>query len=286
MFFGLLVLLVLFGCGASNSGMDNASSSSEQKAQGETAPAGDADKKASSETKEKSPASMMVYTAELSLTVKDFATAQQHITALAEKKNGYVVEAQSYTQGAGPNLLQGDFRIRIPSAHFTAFLDEVEKLSSRVVSRTIQGRDVTEEYVDLEARLSSKQVMEAQLLGFMKQAQKTEDVLKIAHDLNQVQTEIEQLKGKIKYLKNQVAFSTISLHVTENKAVVPSLSGDSVSAWDQIKQRFMQSIAFLLDAATALFVFVIGFSPLLCIVAAIVAIVLYRRKKKGNSKSL
>lgn len=74
--------------------------------------------------------------------------------------------------------------------------------------------------------------------------------------------------------------------MTENKAVVPSLSGDSVSAWDQIKQRFMQSIAFLLDAATALFVFVIGFSPLLCIVAAIVAIVLYRRKKKGNSKSL
>jgi hypothetical protein len=97
--------------------------------------------------------------------------------------------AQSSTQGEGSNLLRGDFRIRIPNANFNAFLGEAEKLGINVTNRAIQGQDVTEEYVDLEARLASKQVMENQLLGFMKKAQKTEDLLQIAKDLNNVQEE-------------------------------------------------------------------------------------------------
>lgn len=280
--FGLFVLLVLLGCGASSGGGEGASLTSEQKTQVDTAPDKEVDKELPPEPQKKSPAAMMVYTAEVSLLVKDFTAAQQQITALAEKKDGYVVEARSYTQGTGLDLLQGNFRVRIPSAQFNAFLADIEKLAIKVTDRTIQGRDVTEEYVDLEARLSSKQVMEAQLLGFMKKAQRTEDVLKIAHDLNQVQTEIEQLKGKIKYLKNQSDFSTVTLRVTESKAVVPSLSGDSVSVWDKTKQRFMQSIAFMLNTASALFVFVVGFSPLLFLIAVIVAVVIYIRKRKRN----
>jgi hypothetical protein len=237
---------------------------------------------APSEKKSAGMAAMMVYQAELSLNVKDLATSQKSLTQLVEKMNGYIVEANSYNQGEENSLLNGDFRIRIPNAKFNAFLEETEKLALKVANRTIQGRDVTEEYIDLEARLASKQVLEKQLLGLMKNAQKTSDLLQIAQDVNKVQTEIEQLKGKMKYLKNQSDFATVTIHMTENKAVLPSLSDNPVSTWDKTKQQFMNSIKFMVDSASVLFVVIVGTSPLLLFIGAIIAGIMYWKKRKGK----
>ncbi|GEN34908.1 DUF4349 domain-containing protein [Aneurinibacillus danicus] len=287
---GLVLILFLAACGAQNAKMESAVSDANpirQADNAQSASSNEAKPFPSSEKTKAVSATMMVYNAELSLNVKDFATAQKGLTALVEKMDGYIVEAQSYTLGEGSSLLRGDFRARIPSAHFNTFLEQAEKLGVNVTNRTIQGRDVTEEYVDLEARLASKQVMENQLLGFMKKAQKTEDLLQIARDLNNVQTEIEQLKGKIKYLKNQSDFATVTIHMEESKAVLPSLSDNPVSTWDKTKQQFMMSIKFVLEGAATLFVFIVGTSPLLLVIGAIVAgIIYFKRRKKKNTESL
>ncbi|CEH31643.1 hypothetical protein AM501_03165 [Aneurinibacillus migulanus] len=281
MILGLISILLTAGCGASNQNPDSSMTDTSQSQITEIA-----DNKnpntAPSEKKQAGMAAMMVYQAELGLNVKDFATSQKSLTQLVEKMNGYIVEASSYNQGEGDSLLNGDFRIRIPNTKFNTFLEETEKLALKVTNRTIQGRDVTEEYIDLEARLASKQVLEKQLLGFMKNAQKTSDLLQIAQDVNKVQTEIEQLKGKMKYLKNQSDFATITIHMTESKAVLPSLSDNPVSTWDKTKQQFMNSIKFMVDSASALFVVIVGTSPLLLFIGAIVAGIIYWKKRKDK----
>ncbi|MCP1354922.1 DUF4349 domain-containing protein [Aneurinibacillus migulanus] len=281
MILGLISILLTAGCGASN---QNPGSSMADTSQSQITEIADNKNPntAPSEKKQAGIAAMMVYQAELDLNVKDFATSQKSLTQLVEKMNGYIVEASSYNQGEGDSLLNGDFRIRIPNTKFNTFLGETEKLALKVTNRTIQGRDVTEEYIDLEARLASKQVLEKQLLGFMKNAQKTSDLLQIAQDVNKVQTEIEQLKGKMKYLKNQSDFATVTIHMTESKAVLPSLSDNPVSTWDKTKQQFMNSIKFMVDSASVLFVVIVGTSPLLLFIGAIVAGIMYWKKRKGK----
>ncbi|MMZ53739.1 hypothetical protein D1872_155400 [compost metagenome] len=281
MILGLISILLTAGCGASNQNPDSSMTDTSQSQITEIADNTNPNT-APSEKKQAGMAAMMVYQAELGLNVKDFATSQKSLTQLVEKMNGYIVEASSYNQGEGDSLLNGDFRIRIPNTKFNTFLEETEKLALKVTNRTIQGRDVTEEYIDLEARLASKQVLEKQLLGFMKNAQKTSDLLQIAQDVNKVQTEIEQLKGKMKYLKNQSDFATITIHMTESKAVLPSLSDNPVSTWDKTKQQFMNSIKFMVDSASALFVVIVGTSPLLLFIGAIVAGIIYWKKRKDK----
>ncbi|KIV50755.1 hypothetical protein TS65_29220 [Aneurinibacillus migulanus] len=281
MILGLISILLTAGCGASNQNPDSSMTDTSQSQITEIADNTNPNT-APSEKKQAGMAAMMVYQAELGLNVKDFATSQKSLTQLVEKMNGYIVEASSYNQGEGDSLLNGDFRIRIPNTKFNTFLEETEKLALKVTNRTIQGRDVTEEYIDLEARLASKQVLEKQLLGFMKNAQKTSDLLQIAQDVNKVQTEIEQLKGKMKYLKNQSDFATVTIHMTESKAVLPSLSDNPVSTWDKTKQQFMNSIKFMVDSASALFVVIVGTSPLLLFIGAIVAGIIYWKKRKDK----
>ncbi|MED4727512.1 DUF4349 domain-containing protein [Aneurinibacillus migulanus] len=281
MILGLISILLTAGCGASNQNPDSSMADTSQSQITEIAD-NTKPNTAPSEKKQAGMAAMMVYQAELGLNVKDFATSQKSLTQLVEKMNGYIVEASSYNQGEGDSLLNGDFRIRIPNTKFNTFLEETEKLALKVTNRTIQGRDVTEEYIDLEARLASKQVLEKQLLGFMKNAQKTSDLLQIAQDVNKVQTEIEQLKGKMKYLKNQSDFATVTIHMTESKAVLPSLSDNPVSTWDKTKQQFMNSIKFMVDSASALFVVIVGTSPLLLFIGAIVAGIIYWKKRKDK----
>lgn len=278
---GWVSILLIAGCGASNQNPDSSMADTSQSQITEIADSKNPNT-APSEKKSAGMAAMMVYQAELSLNVKDLATSQKSLNQLVEKMNGYIVEANSYNQGEENNLLNGDFRIRIPNAKFNAFLEETEKLALKVTNRTIQGRDVTEEYIDLEARLASKQVLEKQLLGLMKNAQKTSDLLQIAQDVNKVQTEIEQLKGKMKYLKNQSDFATVTIHMTENKAVLPSLSDNPISTWDKTKQQFMNSIKFMVDSASVLFVVIVGTSPLLLFISAIIAGIIYWKKRKGK----
>ncbi len=116
----------------------------------------------------------------------------------------------------------------------------------KVHQRNVSGSDVSEEYVDLESRLKSKRTVESRLLEFMQKATTTEDLLKISSDLARVQEEIEQITGRIKYLDNQVDYSTIIITINENNINVPELTNKDLNTWEKIKKQFMTSINLLL----------------------------------------
>jgi hypothetical protein len=206
----------------------------------------------------------VIYTADMSVRVKSYQEAVSSIQKTLASLGGYVMESNTYS-GEEDQPQEGTLTVKVPQEAFQTFLNTVEKGSIKVQNQTVSGQDVTEEYVDLESRLKSKKTVEERLLSFMKEAQKTEDLLKISNDLSAVQEEIEQLTGRINYLNNQTSFATVSIHLSENKINVPGLENENLNTWQKTKQQFMESINTLLSAGSAIIVFTAGNLPVLAV---------------------
>ncbi|UQD51546.1 DUF4349 domain-containing protein [Bacillus methanolicus] len=225
----------------------------------------------------------VIYHAELNLSVKNFNKAQASIEEKAKKFGGYIVDSNVYRDGEGH--VEGTLTLRIPQDKFDAFLKDAEREAVEVLSRHVSGQDVTEEYVDLESKLRSKKAVEERLITFMKNAQKTDDLLKISTDLSKVQEEIEQLTGKIRYFQNQTVFSTVSITLNENKIVIPEIKKEDLNTWERTKKQFAESLNLLLTAFSGMTVFIFGNLPiLLLIVLAGVCVYLMVKKYKRKSK--
>src|SRR5262245_28911638 len=95
---------------------------------------------------------------------------QRKIATIAEKHGGFVVTSESkQNEGAGQPANLVNIVVRVPAARFAAALEEILSIGGRVVHKKISGQDVTEEYIDLEARIRTKRALEGQFLEIMKQ---------------------------------------------------------------------------------------------------------------------
>ncbi|WP_066318612.1 DUF4349 domain-containing protein [Bacillus sp. FJAT-29814] len=290
----ILVIFMLFvgmaGCSNAGSSKDeSAKMSVENKAVMDSASSGGAEKSAltNQESDQSKPDEtvtvqvqnkMVIYQANLELRVKKF---DQTVRALEEKVSqygGYIAESNVIREGK--ELLNGRLTIRLPQQHFQEFLHDAEGQAAEVLQRNITGQDVTEEYVDLESRLKSKRVVEERLLSFMKEAAKTEDLLKISADLAAIQEDIETIEGKMKFLENQTSFSTVTITLYENKVVVPDIDKDQLNTWEKTKKQFMKSTNVLLSFFSGLVVFTIGNLPILIIfiILAALGFIIYKKK--------
>ncbi|WP_257391802.1 DUF4349 domain-containing protein [Mesobacillus jeotgali] len=230
---------------------------------------------------------MVIYNAEMDITVKKFETARKRLEEKAKRYNGYIVQSDSSRYDEEQQ--SGAMTFRIPQEHFHAFLNDAEGLSVQVNNRRVSGQDVTEEYVDLESRLKSKKAVETRLLEFMKEAQKTEDLLKISSDLADVQEEIEQIAGRKKFLENQTAYSTVTISLQENLVAVPEIDKENLNTWQKIKKQFADNINILLAAGSGIIVFFVGNLPIIIIVGLFVAAIIFivrKRNRPGQNNNI
>lgn len=269
---------------AKSADMENASKEEVSFSEGENRVA-DAGEKSKSDNQneegnETSSQRMVIYNAEMDIRVENYEKARHALEVKAKGYNGYIVHSNSNRYDGEQQ--SGTMTFRIPQEHFQAFLNDAEGVAVQVNNRLVSGEDVTEEYVDLESRLKSKRAVEARLLEFMKQAQKTEDLLKISSDLADVQEEIEQIAGRKKFLENQTAFSTVTIMLQENEVPIAKIDNDNLNTWQKIKKQFADNINILLAAGSGIIVFLVGNLPILIIVAGIVAAIIYFVKKKAK----
>ena len=225
---------------------------------------------------------MIIHTAHLQIQVKDFNQTQLSIESKVEELGGYIVESDIYREN--DQQLGGHMTVRIPEKHFQTFLTDTEEEAAEVLSRNVSGQDVTEQYVDLESRLKSKRAVEERLLAFMEDAKKTEDLLKISKDLATVQEDIEVIVGKMKYLENQSAYSTIEISMHEDRVIIPELDNKDLNTWEKTKKQLATSLNFLLSAGSSFIVFFIGNLPVILILLIIGTIAYIKIKKRlGDS---
>jgi hypothetical protein len=283
----LLICLLVFLLAACSSQSEEKSSMDMSQSNESGSIAISEDSEVASEEKSDSDESvdrMVIYKANLRMRVKNFENAQKEMEAKAKKYDGFMIGSTSYLDSN--EQVSGSITLRVPQQHFQSFLHDAEGVAEEVLERNVNGQDVTEEYVDLESRLRAKRVVEERLLEFMKNAQKTEDLLKISSDLSVVQEEIEQVMGRMKFLENQSALSTITIDLYEKNVIVPNLEKDDLNTWEKTKKQFVTSTNFLLGAFSGIFVFFIGNLPVFLLLAIFMVIVIYGIKKSRGRKPL
>ena len=225
---------------------------------------------------------MIIHHAQLQVKVKEFKQAQLKIEKKVTEYGGYIVESNVYGQDA--EAVNGTMIIRIPEKHFQAFLKDAEE-EATILERNVTGQDVTEQFVDLQSRVTSKRAVETRLLEFMSTAQKTEDLLKISADLATIQEEIEVIVGKMNYLENQTSYSTIEIAMFEDRVVVPALDKNNLNTWDKTKKQLATSTNFMLAAGSGIIVFFIGNLPVIILLSLIgISVYVIIRRKKSNKK--
>jgi hypothetical protein len=157
-----------------------------------------------------------------------FQDAFQRIVNVAAKLGGFVLSSDM----AGDEARNGSVTIRVPSESFESALDQIRTLGE-VVHRSENTKDVSEEFIDLQARLRHLTAQEAVMLRLMEGAQTIEDTIRVQNQLTGVQLEVERLRGRLRFLDDQTSLSTITVYLNETGAapVVPDEPGTLERAW-------------------------------------------------------
>jgi hypothetical protein len=164
---------------------------------------------------------LIIRTAELRMRVADIDAAEAGLKAKVSELGGYVLSAQR--SGADDTAVM-QVTFRVPAEKFDEALVAVQALAKVVITKDLKGQDVTEEYVDLDAQLRNLEATRARLLSFLDKAVKVDDALAVQRALTDIQGQIERIAGRIKYLRQSAALSTITVHL------VPVTSTRVVSA--------------------------------------------------------
>lgn len=167
---------------------------------------------------------MVIQNADLAIVVADPKARLEEIAALANEMGGFVVSSNVYTTYYGPNSIEApgaNIVIRVPSEGLDEALDKIKEGAIDVNYENRTGQDVTSIYVDLQSQLKAKQAAEKQLLEIMENATETEAVLAVYTQLQIIQSEIEVLKGQIKYYDESVALSAVNVTLIAEETVQP-----------------------------------------------------------------
>lgn len=146
--------------------------------------------------------------AEIGIEVSDYKVMKSKVDSIVRSLNGYISNDNLYNNEESINC---NMVIRLPEKNFDKFLAYLEKGGDRVKYKNISARDVTEEFIDIEARLKNKLAVEKRYSQLLLKARTVKDILEIEEKLRNIREEIESTQGRLNYLNSQVSYSTINL---------------------------------------------------------------------------
>ena len=181
----------------------------------------------------------LIKDADLTLEVNSPLDTQRQVASIAEARGGFVVTSetkQRQSDDSSQQVVDVALIIRVPSSQFGATKDEILKLGNRILDSKDTTQDVTEEFIDLEARAKTQKALEAQFLEIMKRANKVEDALEVQRQIAEVRTEIEKLEGRKRFLDNRSSLSTINVSLRSPSTIVVNPTGFARDVKDAVRE--------------------------------------------------
>jgi len=226
---------------------------------------------------------MIVRTAEVRIIVADTTKTVEAVTKSIEGAGGYVSGSNIWREG---ELLRAKLTLRVPADKLTAALASIRAQAKRVENETVSSEDVSQEFVDLESRVRNLEATEAELLELLKVARvnskKATDVLEVHEQLTAIRGEIEQARGRMRYLSQVTAMSSIALDIVPDAIAKPVVE----PGWQPmvvVKDASRALVALLQNLGTAAIWFVIYIVPILGMLAlAIAAFVKILRRSRTH----
>ncbi|MCB0213057.1 MAG: DUF4349 domain-containing protein, partial [Anaerolineae bacterium] len=194
------------------------------------------------------------------------------ITALASEMGGFVSGSNVYESS---DVLQGSITVRIPADRYQDMLTQLRELAVRVERENSSTQDVTEEFTDLQARKTNLEFTEEALQQLLEERQRvgsTSDILEVYRELTSIRGQIEQIEGRLRYLSNQSALSTITIQLTPDVLYQPV----SIAGWQPqgVAKEALQSLVAALQGLINVLIWGIVFVlPLLLVLLIPVVIV-------------
>jgi hypothetical protein len=229
---------------------------------------------------------MIIKNGEMTLLVADTDRAIDQATGVAVDSGGYIVSSKTWLQDG---FKYAALTMGIPSDQFEVAQRRLRGLALEVQSDTASGQDVSQEYVDLQSRLTNLEATAARIRDFLKDAKKVEEALQVNQQLSDVEGQIEEVKGRMQYLKDRSAYSTIALTLNPLVPTPTPYPTPTPAAWQPGKtiEAAGDTLGGLLRGLVdAVIWFGIVLLPFALPVLALIAVVVYfrRRGKKSAAK--
>lgn len=227
----------------------------------------------------------IIQNAEIQVNVKEADEAVTAITQAVRTRGGYVQENR--VEGTRERGRTVYLTVRVPAGDYGSLLDLVAGLGEQI-NRREWINDVTEEYLDLDARIRTKELHLEQLQKLYEKGDSIKELLELEQEIARVTAELESIKGRFQYLSNQVAYSTITIWLYEPG--VPTPSRDPQTLGERIRDSFLFSWHSTVAFGADLLVFLVAAVPRLLFVLVVggvialvaVLIVWLVRNRKGS----
>ena len=175
----------------------------------------------------------IIKNAEVSVLVEDSDIAIDRLTQVVSDGNGYIVSSRIWYQSHldGENYKYATITLGIPVDQFEVTMRRVRGLAVRVLDENASGEDVTDQFVDLQSRLSNLEATQARIQSFLEDAKTIDEALRINQELAQIEAQIEEVKGRMNYLSDRSAFSTITVTISPELPEIEPVPAPKPKPW-------------------------------------------------------
>lgn len=186
------------------------------------------------------------------LKVKNTKQTKFLIAHEVEKLNGYLGNESVYQEGSSK---ESRLDVHVPSHNFNRLVEFIEKHADKIDDKTITIDDVSEEFVDLTARLRTKKEVLERFHSMLTRAKNIDEIIKLEEKIGEIQSDIESVEGRLQYIEQNVAFSSLSLvYYTDSPVIVEEKPNRFTSAFSE---GWESLVSFLVGIARNWFTFLI-----------------------------
>ena len=235
------------------------------------------DNEAKTSQLEKDSNKKLILTANMNLETQDLDDASNKLNNLIEKYNAYFQSNSIYYSGSNTRILNAS--IRIPADNYSSFIEEVKQIAN-TTSYSEKTDDVTESYMDIEARLNSLKAQEEKVLEFYDKATTIEDLMAIESRLADLRYEIESYESRIKNYDLLIEYSTLNIYISETKAYTTT----SPNFFTRLTNAFINGFNNFIDSVGDFMIEIVYniWTILLIVLIGFIAYFVYKRFIKRN----
>ena len=220
---------------------------------------------------------MVVQNSHLSLKVSNVEENLQNISQEAEKQGGYMVDANI---SKPQDSVSGNITVRVPAEKLDDFLSYCRGLAVKVVSENLKGRDITDQFVDTQAKIDTLEKTKSKFEEILNKANKVPDILQVQRELTNIQDQIDRLKGQNKYLEQTAKMSKVTIYLASDELDLPYAPSE---AW-RPNVIFKTAVRSLISTARKLGSLLIwlGVYSIVWLPILIIILIIRKKHKKQN----
>lgn len=222
---------------------------------------------------------MIIRIGTMSVEVEKFDDAAVKVTEIVKKNGGYISNTTSSQNSSGKK--QGTLVLKVPADKYDGLIAEVSTVG-KVMNQNINANDITEEYIDLEARLKTQRELEQRLLKLLSEkTARLTDVVEVEQKLASVRQIIESIDGKMRHMRNQSEMSTLTLSLYEPAILQTSSGGGFFYELGQGVKKGLRGFTEILAGMITLFIALLPIIIFVFIILWIIRRIIKKRKLKN-----